>query len=30
MNENKKNRFLAYSFGAIQAFIGVTAIAESL
>jgi hypothetical protein len=27
MNENKKNRFLAYSLGAIQAFIGVTAVA---
>jgi hypothetical protein len=27
MNENKKNRFLVYSSGAIQAFIGLTAIA---
>jgi hypothetical protein len=27
MNENNKNRFLSYSLGAIQAFIGVTAIA---
>jgi hypothetical protein len=27
MNANKKNRFLAYSLGAIQAFIGLTAIA---
>jgi hypothetical protein len=27
VNENKNNRFLAYSLGAIQAFIGLTAIA---
>ena len=27
MSENKKNRFLAYFLGAIQAFIGLTAIA---
>ncbi len=27
MNENKKNRFMAYLLGAIQAFIGLTAIA---